>query len=286
MTDYRDTATVLPEPEAVLVIQPSQGWLGINFRDIWQQRSVLWILAWRDLKVRYKQTVLGFLWAFLQPFIKMVVFTLVFGRLAGLNPEGIPYPAFVFAGLLPWEFFAAALNRSSDSIVGQQQFITKVYFPRLIIPLSAIGSAVVDFAVSFLILIGILLWHPDLWTGWRMLAVLPLVILTIIVAVGVGCLLAALNVAYRDVRHVFPFAIQIWLFLTPVIYPVTLIPAWCHWLISLNPLTGIIAGFRWAILGQPFDVTGLCLSIAAASVFFVLGVGYFRRIERMFADII
>jgi lipopolysaccharide transport system permease protein len=271
---------------STLVIEPTRGWLGVNIREIWQHRNVLWILVWRDLKVRYKQTVLGFLWAFLQPFTKMLIFSVIFGRLAGLGPNGVPYPVFVFAGMLPWEFFAASLARCSGSIVGQQQFITKVYFPRLIIPLSAIGAALADFAVSFLILIGLLLWYPEVQVGWSILMVFPLMVLTVLVAMGAGTLFAALNVAYRDVRHIVPFIVQIWLFLTPVIYPVTLIPAGLRWLIALNPMTGIIAGYRWAILGQPVEWSSVALSLGIAAVLFVLGVSYFRRTERVFADIV
>jgi lipopolysaccharide transport system permease protein len=271
---------------STLVIEPTRGWLGVNIREIWQHRNVLWILVWRDLKVRYKQTVLGFLWAFLQPFTKMLIFSVIFGRLAGLGPNGVPYPVFVFAGMLPWEFFAASLARCSGSIVGQQQFITKVYFPRLIIPLSEIGAALADFAVSFLILIGLLLWYPEVQVGWSILMVFPLMVLTVLVAMGAGTLFAALNVAYRDVRHIVPFIVQIWLFLTPVIYPVTLIPAGLRWLIALNPMTGIIAGYRWAILGQPVEWSSVALSLGIAAVLFVLGVSYFRRTERVFADIV
>jgi lipopolysaccharide transport system permease protein len=269
-----------------LVIEPTRGWLSIRFREIWRRRNVLWILVWRDLKVRYKQTVLGFLWAFLQPFTKMVIFSVIFGRLAGLGPRGMPYPVFVFAGMLPWEFFAATLDRSSNSVVGQQQFITKVYFPRLIIPLSTIGAALMDFAVSLLILAGLLVWYPQVQLGWSILAIVPLMLLTVMVAIGAGTLFAALNVAYRDVRYVVPFLIQVWLFLTPVIYPVTLIPEGFRWLIALNPMTGIIAGYRWAILGQPAEWSSVLLSFAVAAALFVLGVGYFRRTERVFADIV
>jgi lipopolysaccharide transport system permease protein len=269
-----------------VIIEPRRGWLNVNLREIWQRRDVLWILVWRDLKVRYKQTVLGVLWAFLQPFTKMIIFSLIFGRLAGMGPEGVPYPVFVFVGILPWEFFAASLTRSSNSVVGQQQFITKVYFPRLIIPLSAIGSALFDFAVSFAILIGLLFWYPEVRVGWSILAVVPLVGLTVVVAMGAGTLSAALNVAYRDVRHIVPFVVQIWLFLTPVIYPVTLIPAGLRWLIALNPMTGIIAAYRWAILGQPVEWSSMVLSCVVAALLFVAGIGYFRRTERVFADIV
>lgn len=274
------------EAPPTLVIEPVKGWLGVNFREIWQHRNVLYILIWRDLKVRYKQTVLGFLWAFLQPFLKMVVFSMIFGRWAGMGPKGYPYPVFVFAGLLPWGFFSASLTRCSQSIVSQQQFITKVYFPRLILPLSAIGSALMDFAVAFLILIGLLAYYPEVQVSVSILMVIPLVLLTILISFGAGTLFAALNVAYRDVRHVVPFLVQIWMFLTPVIYPVALAPPGWRWVLALNPMTGVIAGFRWAILGQPCDWTNLGISLGVGALLVVAGAAYFRRTERVFADIV
>ena len=282
MADLRITS----EAPTTLVIEPVKGWLGVNFREIWQHRNVLWILIWRDLKVRYKQTVLGFLWAFLQPFTKMIIFSMIFGRWAGMGPEGYPYPVFVFAGLLPWGFFSASLTRCSQSIVSQQQFITKVYFPRLILPLSAIGSALMDFAVSFLILIGLLVYYPEVQVSASIFMVVPLVLLTILISFGAGTLFAALNVAYRDVRHVVPFVVQIWMFLTPVIYPVALAPARWRWVLALNPMTGVIAGFRWAILGQRCDWTNLGISLGVGALLVVAGAAYFRRTERVFADIV
>lgn len=282
-----------PEPErdfttapVITVVQPTRGWLGINAREIWQNRNVLWSLSVRDIKVRYKQTVLGFLWAFLQPLLKMVVFTLIFGRWARLVPDGVPYPLFVFAGILPWELFSSSLTRASDSVVGQQQFITKVYFPRLIMPLSAIIGSLVDFAIAFLILIGLIVWYPESSASVRLLAIIPLCVLCAMISVGAGALFAALNVAYRDVRHTVPFIVQIWMFLTPVIYPVTLVPERFRWLMSLNPMAGVIDGFRWAVLGQPVNFNSMIYSTAMAVVLFFLGIAYFRRTERIFADVV
>jgi lipopolysaccharide transport system permease protein len=272
--------------KATTVIEPRRGWLNIDVAELWRYRNVLYILIWRDLKVRYKQTVLGFLWAFIQPLTKLIIFSAIFGRWGKMGPEGVPYPVFVFAGLLPWEFFAESLRRASQSVVGQQQFITKVYFPRLIIPVSAIGAALVDFAIAFLILFGLMLYYPEVPATPRLFAVIPLVGLTMIIAFGAGTGLAALNVAYRDVRHIVPFLIQIWLFLTPVIYAVTLVPERLRWVLALNPMTGIISGYRWAILGQSADATHLVISTVAGLILLVCGVAYFRRTERTFADIV
>lgn len=289
---------VLPEPssqadtsEAVatashqIIIEPRKGWLGINFREIWEHRELLYFLTWRDVKVRYKQTVLGFLWAFIQPFLKMVVFSLIFGRLAKMDSEGFPYPIFLYAGLLPWQFFSASLTRSGGSVVGSANLITKVYFPRLIIPLSSVGACLVDFAISFSILVGLMFYYGVVPTV-ATLAVIPLVFLTILTALGIGTLLSALTVAYRDFRYVVVFMLQIWMYLTPVIYPVKMIPENWRWLISLNPMSGIVDAYRSAILGKPFDWHNLGISLAVATVAFFIGIMYFRRIEARFADIV
>jgi len=267
------------------VIRPQRGWLALNCRELWRYRELLGFLTWRDVKIRYKQTVLGFLWAFLQPFVKMVVFTLVFGRLAGLDSEGAPYPIFVFAGLLPWQFFSEALHRSSESVVGSAGVITKVYFPRLIVPLAAVAGCLIDFCISFLILVGLMVYYgvaPSL----HLLAVAPLAAGTVLAALGIGTLIAALNVAYRDFRYMIPFLIQIWMFLTPVVYSVSVVPDGWQWLLALNPMTGIVDGFRSAVLGKPFDMQNLIISGAVCMAMVLLSVAYFRRIERQFADII
>lgn len=267
------------------VIEPRKGWLGINLKEIWQYRELLYFLTWRDVKIRYKQTVLGFLWAFLQPFIKMVVFSAIFGGLAKMDSEGFPYPIFLYAGLLPWQFFSQALTRSGQSIVGSGHLITRVYFPRLIIPTASTGACLVDFAVSFIILIGLMFYYgitPHLST----LLVLPLVLLTIITALGVGTLLSALNAAYRDFRYVIPFAVQIWMFLTPVIYPVRIVPKGWQWLLMLNPMSGIVDAYRAAILGKPFAWGHLGISVCVAATVLVLAMAIFRRVEGQFADII
>jgi len=270
---------------APVVIEPGMGRLGLDLAEIWRYRDLLAFLTWRDVKVRYKQTVLGFLWAFLQPFTTMVVFSLVFGRLMKVDSLGTAYPVFVYAGLLPWHFFAESLARSSQSVVASSNIVTKVYFPRLVIPLASVGGCLVDFAVSFLILVGLMLYY-GLAPGAGMLVVIPLVAVTIIAALGVGTLLSALNVAYRDFRYVLPFIVQIWMFLTPVVYPLRAVPADWRWLAMLNPMSGIVEAYRSAILGRPFAWGDLGVSVAVSVFVFLLAVVVFKRIERRFADII
>lgn len=267
------------------VIQPSRGLLSLKLGELWSYRELLYFLTWRDVKVRYKQAVLGFLWAFIQPFLKMVVFSVVFGGLAKMDSEGFPYPIFLYAGLLPWQFFADAVNRSGQSIVAGANLITKVYFPRLIMPVASVGACLVDFAISFGILIGMMFYYqmsPDV----SILMVLPLVIVTILSALGIGIFVSALNTAYRDFRYALPFLVQIWMFLTPVIYPVTIIPENWRWLISLNPMAGIVDAYRSAILGKPFEWGNLAISLGVAAIMFVIGLAVFRKIERYFADIV
>lgn len=267
------------------IIMPRRGWLSINWREIWRYRELLYFLTWRDVAVRYKQTVLGIAWAFIQPFMKLVVFSVIFGKLAKIDSEGYPYAIFLYSALLPWQFFSEALSRSSTSVLGSGGLITKVYFPRLIVPLSSIGACLVDFAIEFLILFGLMLYYhvpPTLALLW----ILPLVLLTVLTALGAGILLSSLTVAYRDLRYVIPFAVQIWMYLTPVIYPVKVIPAKWQWVILLNPMSGIVEGYRSAILGKPILWSQLALSLGVAGAVFLFGLYYFRKVESEFADII
>ena len=268
-----------------IVIRPRSGWRGADLRELWRYRELLGFLTWRDIKIRYKQTVLGCLWAFLQPFVKMLIFSLVFGRIARMDTGGVPYPIFVFAGLLPWEFFAEALSRSSQSVVGSGSIITKVYFPRLIVPLAAVGGCIADFLIAFLILIGLMVYYHVPPTV-HLVAVVPLSLAATMAALGTGALVSALNVAYRDFRYVMHFLIQVWMFLTPVVYPVSVFSGPWKLLLSLNPMAGVVGGFRSAILGRPFDYQFIGLSLVAAVVVLMLGMLYFRRVERRFADII
>jgi lipopolysaccharide transport system permease protein len=273
-----------------LVLEPPRGWVHINWGELWRARELLYFLTWKDVKVRYKQTILGVLWALLQPVLTMLVFSVFFGRLAGLGKQtgDIPYPIFVYAGLLPWTFFANAVTGSSASVVGNTNLITKVYFPRLVIPLASVGGGLVDLAVSFTVLIGMMLfYHVPIQLQ---LAYVPLFLLGVILAAtGVGALLAALTVSYRDFRYIVPFMMQIWMFLTPVIYPAKMLDQLspkARLIYEMNPMSGLISGFRAAFLGQPIEWQPIGISLAASLALFLIGASYFRKVERRFADVI
>ncbi|MDS4032059.1 MAG: ABC transporter permease [Candidatus Competibacter sp.] len=267
------------------LIRPRRGWRSLDLKELWAYRELLWVLTMRDIKVRYKQTVLGVAWAVIQPFMTMVVFSIFFGRLAQMPSDGFPYPVFVYAALLPWTFFANALGSSGNSLLSSANLVSKVYFPRLIIPLASVGAGLIDFAISTVILL-LLMWYYDVGWSANLLLAPALVLAVIFTALGVGTLLSALNVAYRDFRYVIPFLIQLWMFVTPVVYPASLVPERWQWLFHLNPMAGLIEGFRAAFLGRPFDGPGLLLSFTVAAVFFLAGVLYFEKVERGFADII
>lgn len=271
--------------EHVTLIRPRRGWRSLDFKELWAYRELLWVLTLRDIKVRYKQTVLGVAWAVIQPVMTMIVFSIFFGRLARMPSDGFPYPVFVYAALLPWTFFANALVGSANSLVGSANLISKVYFPRLIIPLSSVGAGLVDFAISAVILLVMMLVYGVGWSVNLLLAP-ALVLAVIFTALGVGTLLSALTVAYHDFRYVVPFLIQLWMFVTPVVYPASLVPEYWQWLFYLNPMAGLIEGFRAAFLGRPFDIVGLSISFTVAVAFFLAGILYFEKVERRFADII
>lgn len=271
--------------EHVTVIEPPRGWRMLDWRELWAYRELLWVLTARDVKVRYKQTVLGAAWAILRPFTTMVIFSVVFGQLAKMPSDGYPYPVFVYAALLPWTFFSNAISTSGQSLVGSAHLVSKVYFPRLIIPLASAGAGLVDLLISTGILLLMMLWYGVGWS-WNLLAAPLLLAAVVFAALGVGTLLSALTVAYRDFTHITPFLVQVWMYVTPVIFPVSLVPERWQWLLYLNPMTGLVEGFRAAFLGKPFDVTGLSISLAVSIVIFVLGVSYFEKVERRFADII
>jgi lipopolysaccharide transport system permease protein len=268
-----------------VVVEPDRGYSPVDFRELWHYRDLLYFLTWRDISVRYKQTVLGFLWAILQPFLSMVVFTVFLGKLAGVPSDGVPYPVFSYLGLLPWMYFAGAVTRSGASIVGSASLLTRVYFPRVLVPLSATLSALVDFAISALVLGGLMAWY-GLAPAATIVLLLPLAALTAVVATGIGMWLAALNVRYRDVQYAVPFLMQLWMFATPVVYPASLVPAAWRPLYALNPMTGVIEGYRAAVLGLPWDWTGLALSALSGLALAALGAWQFRRMERTFADVI
>jgi lipopolysaccharide transport system permease protein len=272
---------------AVTLIEPRRAWGFLDVEELWRYRELLYFLVWRDVKVRYKQTVLGAAWAVIQPLATMLIFTLFLGRLGTVPSDGLPYPLFVFAGLLPWTFFANAVTSSSQSIVGNQNLVTKVYFPRLIIPMSAVGVGLVDFGIAFLMLVVLMLVYGVLPGGGMLL--LPLLVLGLFTAaLGVGTLLAALTVAYRDFRHAVPFLVQVWMFATACIYmqaDAVVGPRW-QAVLPLNPAYGLVSNFRQAALGRPLDLYALAVSGAVSLALLVLGCAYFRRVERNFADVI
>ena len=268
------------------VVTPSGGWSLPQFGSLWEYRELLYFLVWRDVKVRYKQTALGILWAVLQPFMTMVVFTIFFGNLGQFPSDGVPYPIFAYTALLPWQLFACSLAASGNSLVGNQQLITKVYFPRLIVPLSAVLVGLVDFSLSFVILLGMMLYYGVSPTGAVLL--LPFfVLLAVATALALGLWLATLNVQYRDVQYAIPFLTQFWLFITPIAYPSSLVPEQWRTLYSLNPMVGVVDGFRWALLGQTAKPdAAIGLSILVTGILLVGGLYYFRRMEKTFADVV
>jgi len=275
-----------------VVIQPAKGWTSLGLKEVWEYRELLYFLAWRDVKVRYKQTLLGVAWAVLQPLLQMLIFTIFFGRLAQVGSEGLPYPLFSFAGLLPWSLFSLGLTQSSGSLVTQANLIKKVYFPRLVVPISSVLAALVDFGVAFLVLLG-LMAHYRVLPAITIVFLPLLLLLTLAASLGIGTWFAALNVQYRDVRYVLPFFVQMWLFVTPVIYPGTRVTAKLAglgipgWVYGLNPMAGVVEGFRWALFrGNACPYGLLVSSTLSASVILISGAFYFRRTERIFADVV
>jgi len=278
MNDNLEASTIL--------IQPTQGWVSLKLHELWEYRELLYFLVWRDVKVRYKQTVLGTAWAILQPFFSMVVFSIFFGKLAKMPSDGLPYPLFSFAALVPWNFFANGLSQASNSLVGSAHLITKVYFPRLAIPISSVISGVIDFALSFTVLLGIMAYYgtfPTLNVIW-----LPfLLLLALVTALGVGMWFSALNVQFRDVRYVLPFLTQAWLFATPIVYPSSLLSEPWRTLYGINPMVGVVEGFRWALLGaRTAPGPMIIVSSLAAVIILIGGAFYFRKMEKTFADLV
>lgn len=278
------TMTSLTDVRSETIIRPRPGWISIDWRELWDSRELLAFLVWRDVSVRYKQTVLGLAWAILQPVFTMLVFTVVFGNLAQMPSQGVPYPIFVYAGLLPWMFLSTAVTGASQSLVSQQALLTKIYLPRLFVPAASIGGGLVDLLVSSGVF-ALLMAYYGVVPGWALLAVPLLVLLTLVASLGVGLALAALTVTYRDFRYVIPFMVQAWMYLSPVIYPVTLVPPKWQLLLAVNPMVGIIDGFRSALLGTPWNLPALAMSTACASALLLFGLFYFRKTERRFADV-
>lgn len=285
MSNTKDIQTTDTMPTTIL--QPPKGLGALRLRDLWLYRELIYFMTWRDLKVRYKQTLLGASWAVLRPFLTMVVFSIFFGDLAQVPSDGVPYPIFSFAALVPWGLFSDAVSVAGRSLVQNRHMITKVYFPRVILPLSSILAGVVDFLIAFVVLMGMMLYYkiPPTANVWT----LPLfLLLALVTATGVGLWLAALNVQYRDVAYITPFLTQLWLYVTPIAYPASMVPEGWQLIYSLNPMAGVVEGFRWALLGtdQGAPGTQLIVSSVVALVLLVTGYAYFRRMERNFADMV
>jgi lipopolysaccharide transport system permease protein len=277
-------------PAPITIIEPSRGWLSLQLDRVWAYRELLYFLVWRDIKVRYKQAALGVMWIILQPVASMVVFSLLFGSLLNVPSGEVPYPIFAYAALLPWNYFSSSMTRSSTSLVGNAHLITKVYFPRLIIPISGVLSGVVDFLVAFGVLFVLMAIYAIAPTA-RILLLPGFLLLALLTALGFSLWLSALNVRYRDVQQLVPFMVQLWMYVTPVVYGSTLIPERFRWLLALNPMTGVVEGFRWALLGEHLaDAQAPGLFFAASAlitlVVLVTGAMFFRRTERTFADIV
>jgi lipopolysaccharide transport system permease protein len=277
-----------PADRSIFIIKPPAKWAALELRTLWPYRELFWTLAARDLKVRYKQTALGAAWAIIQPLVMMVLFTVIFGRLAGFakDTSGVPYPVFTYVALLPWTYFSGTITNAGNSLVANASLITKVYFPRLLIPLSTAMTGLVDLGIAFIVLIGMMFYYGTAPT-WGVLALPLFVLLATGAALGVGLWLSALNVEYRDVKHVIPFLVQVWLYLSPVAYPVGTIPAQWQALYAVNPMVGVVEGFRWALLGKSaFPSTSLAIGTSVVVLLLVSGLFYFRRMERSFADVV
>ena len=292
MQSTSDSSSPQTEPVSIhlpatplVVIEPGKHWAGVDWQELWRHRELLYFLSWRDVKVRYKQTLLGALWAILQPVFMMVIFTLFFGRLGAVNSNNIPYPLFALSGLVPWTFFATAVTNSSNSLVGSANLITKVYFPRLLVPAAAVASGVVDLVVAFIPLIVTMLYYRVALT-LNLLMLPVIVLLTTLFALAVGTWMSALNVKYRDVRYALPFVIQIWLFVSSVIVPSTALPEKWRWILVFNPMSAFIEAYRSALLGLPFNWQALAIAAVISLVALFYSAYSFRRVEKTFADII
>jgi lipopolysaccharide transport system permease protein len=275
------------DEKPVLVLKPSKGWVGLKLAELWEYRELTWYLAWREISARYKQTAVGILWAVLQPLLAMLVFTVVFGRLAKIPSDGLHYPVFCYAAMLPWSYFSSAMLNSSNSIIKNVHLITKVHFPRLIIPISGVISPLVDFAAGcFVLIILMLQFHMEV--SPRIIYLPIFILLAMVTALGAGLWLAALSVEYRDIHHVLPFVMQLWMFASPVVYSSSLVPQDLRWVLGVNPMAGVISAFRWAILGTQIAPGWpmFRISVAVAIVMLITGAYYFRRMERTFADVV
>ena len=274
------------QSEQVLIIKPSSAWRSVDLRELWKYRELLYFFVWRDVKVRYKQTTLGITWAILQPFLAMVTFTFFFGKIAKLPSDGIPYPLFAYAALLPWNLFSSSVTAGSMSLIAGSNLITKVYFPRIIIPIAAVLTVLVDFLVACVMLIPLMIWWKAMPSSAAFVGVPLSIAVTLIFAMGLTTWLSAMVVRFRDLRHVIPFVVQIWLFATPIVYPLSLVPERFRWLVALNPMVAAVETFRGSLFGKSSHPGALIWSFLAGVILLMTGGVFFRRLERMFADVI
>lgn len=280
----QDRAENAPKP--TVRIRPSKGWVALDLKELWTFRELIYFFAWREVKVRYKQTIIGAGWAIIQPFVTMVIFSLFFGKLASMPSDGVPYPIFSFAALVPWSYFSAVMTNTSNTIIANSNMIKKIYFPRLAMPVSAILTAGIDFVLQFAVLLGMLFYY-DIALSWKVLWLPLLLLLAVVTSLGVGLWLSALNVRFRDVRHMLAFIVQVWFFATPITYASSLLPAPWSTIYGINPMAGVVEGFRWALIGTDTQPgTMVVLSAITAVAILISGLYYFRRMESTFADLI
>jgi lipopolysaccharide transport system permease protein len=273
------------DSDSVLIIEPTSSWRGIDLGEVWRYRELLYFFVWRDVKVRYKQTALGVTWAVIQPLFAMVIFAFFFGRIAKLPSDGVPYPLFTYAGLLPWTFFANALTSGSQSLLGSAHLVSKVFFPRILVPVSAVTTTLIDFGFALLMLAPLLLWHGQVPSAAALLGIPLAMLVAYLLVLGLSIWLSALVVAFRDLRHVIPFVTQIWMFATPIVYSLSLVPPQWRPLVLLNPMVSVVETFRNSLFGRPMPLGGLAWSAVLAIVLIVTGSIYFRRLERSFVDV-
>lgn len=284
-TDSHTTSSADAFDNPKILIDARESTIGLHLNELWNYRELLYFLTWRDIKLRYKQTALGAAWVIIQPLFAMLLFTLFFGKLARMPSDGVPYPLFAYAGLVPWTFFSNAITNSGHSLVGNSTLISKVYFPRIYIPAGAVAAGLLDFAIASVLLIPMLIYYHVAVT-WQFLLLPLFALLGTIQALGVGMWLAALNVKYRDIRYAIPFLVQLWLFASPVIYPASLVPPKWKWVLAINPMTGVIEGFRSSIMGTPFDKSTIILSVVVTLLILLFSFFAFRRVEDSFADVV
>ena len=280
------SSTAHPVSANTIEIRPGKGLFDLELDSVWRYRELLIVLIYRDIQVQYKQAALGVAWAIVQPLFAVIIFSVIFGYFARMPSDGIPYPVFTFAAVLPWTYFAAAVRRGATGLVADSELVRKVYFPRLVIPMAGVIGPMVDFFISFVVLLGVMLWF-GVMPSWRLLAVPPLLGIAALLAFAVGLWLSPINVRFRDIQHTLPFMVQVWMYATPIVYSISIVPAEWRWLYSLNPMVGVIEGFRWAVFGKGDpDAVAVGISVFVIGVMLIVGLIFFKRMERSFADLI